>query len=101
MRNEQDEYTPGMKVLIAFNSHRSAASNVIGTVLAVRTGEGFLGYDAIDVEFTDPSDDSVHQLPFGAVNLRALDTARLIVMAKRHEARAAELRLLAKEAGDV
>lgn len=92
-----NEYAPGDKVVIILNPHRARASNVIGTVLGIQAGRGFMGRDLIDVEFVDPASERVCQLPFGHSHLRVANEGAMRELASRHEDRAKQLRRLAEE----
>jgi len=92
-----DEFVPGMEVLIAYNPHQEEASEIIGTVAAVQTGEGFLGYDFIVVDYPDPIWGTMRRYSYGAIHLRTVVPPSLIEMAENLEARAIEFRRMAEE----
>jgi hypothetical protein len=62
-----------------------------------RERAGFMGCDLVYVEYAHPTDGSIHELPFGTVNLEPGGYERLIELANRHEARAAAPRRMAEE----
>lgn len=88
------QYQVGDRVLIKFNPHRSGDERILGLVIKVDRGTGFMGCDLYRLRYRS-ADGVVEELPFGIVNLGDGSTAELIEAAQWHESQAAELRALA------
>lgn len=94
------QFRVGSKVVIRNNPRNGAAIEIVGTIRAFHRGKGVLDCDLVDVEFTDPRDGRLQELPFDPHDLERGDARTLIAMAERHEAQAAGLRRLAIEASN-
>ena len=88
-------FNPGDSVVISFNPHHEVAADIVGTVISVHPGAGFMGCDLVYVRYQCPRDGSVHELPFATYNLELGSRETLLARAARHEEQAARLRTMA------
>jgi hypothetical protein len=90
---------PGSRVVIRFNPHHAAASEVVGEVTDFQPGAGFMGCDLAYVRYQHPGDGEIHVMPFSTANLELGDRAGLLARAARHDEQAAKFRAMADEVG--
>ena len=88
-------YRAGDQVLIKYNPHRHDQDGVLGRVVEVARGAGFMGCDLFYVRY-QASSGECEELPFGAVNLGDGSREELVAAALWHEQQATQLRALAE-----
>jgi hypothetical protein len=88
-------FEPGAPVVIVDNPHHPDASDIVGEVVEVRRGAGFMGCDLVTVRYQRPRDGSWHAMPFGTAGLDLGDREAILARAARHDMQAARLRAMA------
>lgn len=89
-------YAPGSRVVIRRNPHHPPAEDVVGRVVSLQEGAGFMGCDLVEVRYENPRDGQVYERPFATANLSPGEPRVLLEMAERYEGLAAQLRALAE-----
>jgi hypothetical protein len=91
------KFQTGSKVVISYNLHHADASDIVGTVVELQRGVGFMGCDLVSVRYVRTSDGTEHVMPLATYNLESGGRDALIARAERHEEQAAKLRAMAEE----